>query len=91
MRYGFRQGAESLTCLPVGLPASTGHQISPFLQGAYLAQLGRAKVEGKQSVLAGERCHLFPVLAAGQIRKQMGQERSEGPATADRFVYLACL
>lgn len=43
---------------------STGRKTSPVLQRAYLAQLGRAKVEGKQRVLAGERCHLFPVLAA---------------------------
>lgn len=40
---------------------------------------------------AGERCHLFSVLAAEEIRKQMGQGRSEGHAMADRFVYLACL
>lgn len=41
--------------------------------------------------LARERCHLFSVLALEQIRKQMGQGRSEGHATADSFVYLACL
>lgn len=49
------------------------------------------KRKENRHLCVGERWHLFSVLAAEEIRKQMGQGRSEGLAMADSFVYLACL